>query len=411
MSAFVEIARTGCASIGRHPIRSAVTIAAVLSVLVPYLVGMGLVEGIRQEALVAIGSADGPGAIALPDLYVAGSRFGRRVPIRLAAAEDIRRFEGVVRVIPRIVGRVTLGKKDVEAVLVGLPQEELAEAITGATIGKVIEGQLPRTEPGGAPQLVLGSALAKELGQQIGGVIPPILRSSRGEKTPRIVGIFRTDSSMWQSRVVLTTFETAAELFDQQGLATDLLVHCRAGQPAEVSARIVREVRGVGDETGIGCEVILRSDLESLLPVGLGHRAGVFNLVFVVAFAVAILAILVISGFGLAERRRTIGILKATGWQTDQVLLRGLVEHLLLGLIGATASILLAFVWLKWFNGFWIAGVFVSGLEISPGIPVPFVLAPVPVLLAVLIACLLVTVGSVFSTWRTAVTSPAEAMR
>ena len=128
MSAFVEIARTGCASIGRHPIRSAVTIAAVLSVLVPYLVGMGLAEGIRQEALVAIGSADGPGAIALPDLYVAGSRFGRRVPVRLAAAEDIRRFEGVVRVIPRIVGRVTLGKKDVEAVLVGLPQEELAEA-------------------------------------------------------------------------------------------------------------------------------------------------------------------------------------------------------------------------------------------------------------------------------------------
>ena len=145
--------------------------------------------------------------------------------------------------------------------------------------------------------------------------------------------------------------------------------------------------------------------------MGLGHRAGVFNLVFVVAFAVAILALLVISGFGLSERRRTIGILKATGWQTDQVLLRGLVEHLLLGLIGATASILLAFVWLKWFNGFWIAGVFVSGLGTSPEIAVPFVLAPVPALLAVLIACLLVTIGSVFSTWRAAVTSPAEAMR
>ena len=411
MSAFIEIARTGCTAIGRHPIRSTVTIAAVLSVLVPYLVGMGLAEGVRQEALVAIGSVDGPDATALPDLYVSGSRFGRRVPIRLSAAEQISSFEGVVRVVPRIVGRVTLGAKDIEAILVGLPQEELAEAVDGTKIGRVIDGELPTSEPGGAPQLVLGSALAGELGQQIGGVIPPILRSSRGEKTPRIVGIFRTDSSMWQSRVVLTTFETAAELFDQQGLATDLLVHCRVGQPAEVSSRIVREVGGVGDETGIGCEVILRSDLESLLPVGLGHREGVFNLVFVVAFAVAILAILVISGFGLSERRRTIGILKATGWQTDQVLLRGLVEHLLLGLIGATASILLAFVWLKWFNGFWIAGVFVSGLGTSPEIAVPFVLAPVPALLAVLIACLLVTIGSVFSTWRAAVTSPAEAMR
>ena len=411
MSAFIEIARTGCTAIGRHPIRSTVTIAAVLSVLVPYLVGMGLAEGVRQEALVAIGSVDGPDATALPDLYVSGSRFGRRVPIRLSAVEQISSFEGVVRVVPRIVGRVTLGAKDIEAILVGLPQEELAEAVDGTKIGRVIDGELPTSEPGGAPQLVLGSALAGELGQQIGGVIPPILRSSRGEKTPRIVGIFRTDSSMWQSRVVLTTFETAAELFDQQGLATDLLVHCRAGQPAEVSSRIVREVGGVGDETGIGCEVISRSDLESLLPVGLGHREGVFNLVFVVAFAVAILAILVISGFGLSERRRTIGILKATGWQTDQVLLRGLVEHLLLGLIGATASILLAFVWLKWFNGFWIAGVFVSGLGTSPEIAVPFVLAPVPALLAVLIACLLVTIGSVFSTWRAAVTSPAEAMR
>ena len=70
----------------------------------------------------------------------------------------------------------------------------------------------------------------------------------------------------------------------------------------------------MGDETGIGCEVISRSDLESLLPVGLGHREGVFNLVFVVAFAVAILAILVISGFGLSERRRTIGILKAVSY-------------------------------------------------------------------------------------------------
>ena len=49
MAAFGEIARTGCASIGRHPIRSAVTIAAVLSVLVPYLVGLGVVEGIRLE--------------------------------------------------------------------------------------------------------------------------------------------------------------------------------------------------------------------------------------------------------------------------------------------------------------------------------------------------------------------------
>jgi len=107
---------------------------------------MGLAEGIRQEALVAIGSVDGPDATALPDLYVSGSRFGRRVPIRLSAVEQISSFEGVVRVVPRIVGRVTLGAKDIEAILVGLPQEELAEAVDGTKIGRVIDGELHITD-------------------------------------------------------------------------------------------------------------------------------------------------------------------------------------------------------------------------------------------------------------------------
>ena len=39
--------------------------------------------------------------------------------------------------------------------------------------------------------------------------------------------------------------------------------------------------------------------------------------------------------YTIAQRRREIGILKATGWQTDQILLRGLVESLALGLIGS----------------------------------------------------------------------------
>ena len=129
------------------------------------------------------------------------------------------------------------------------------------------------------------------------------------------------------------------------------------------------------------------------------------------AFAIGILVILITSGFGRPERRREIGILKATGWQTDEILVRSLVESLLLGLVSAAISILVAVVWLKWFNGFWIAGIFLAGVETQPTIAVPYVLAAQPAGLAVLIACLLVTTGSAYSTWRTAVTPPAEAMR
>ncbi len=414
MSSLLNIARTGSAAILLSPLRSAVTVLAVIAVLVPYLVGVGLVEGLRQEARIAIGVGIPAGEELLPDLYVAANQFGRRVPIPVALAEPIGNFDGVTRVVPRIVGRITLGKENVEAVLVGMPREELQRR--GSTIqrlAQLIDGQLPRSQHGEGPQLVIGSGLARQLDLQVGAVIPPIFRSGGGEKTPTITGIFHSDISPWQSQMILTTFESAADIFDQQGLATDLLVFCRRGQPESIRSRILQLMPGssTGDATSFRPSVTSRADLESLLPAGLGHREGVFNLLFVVAFAIGILVILITSGFGRPERRREIGILKATGWQTDEILVRSLVESLLLGLVSAAISILVAVVWLKWFNGFWIAGIFLAGVETQPAIAVPYVLAAQPAGLAVLIACLLVTTGSAYSTWRTAVTPPAEAMR
>ena len=125
MSSFLSIARTGSAAILLSPLRSVVTVLAVVAVLVPYLVGTGLVEGLRQEARIAIGADVTTGQEQLPDLYVAANQFGRRVPIPVSLAKTIGEFDGVIRVGPRIVGRITLGKDAVEAVLVGMPREEL----------------------------------------------------------------------------------------------------------------------------------------------------------------------------------------------------------------------------------------------------------------------------------------------
>src|SRR5262249_18516755 len=150
---------------------------------------------------------------------------------------------------------------------------------------------------------------------------------------------------------------------------------------------------------GVRPRVVARTDLAALLPQGLLQRDGIFTLLFVFAFAVAILVILVTSGVGLSERRREIGILKATGWQTDQLLVRSLVESLLLSLAGAAVSVLLACIWLTGLNGYWIAGIFPTGVDSVPGFDVPFRLTPLPALLAFLIALAVVMSGHLYSTW------------
>lgn len=398
MRYLLDIAGTGLAAVWLHPLRSAVSVLAVMAVLVPYLAGLGLSQGLQVEAEAS--------ARFGADLYVTGRRFGRPVPLPLGALPQIRRIEGVIEVVPRIVGEVALGREQVRAVLVGLPLERCA------AWGDCIEGELPQTRS--LNELVIGTSLARKLNLKIGDTLPPFYRNDReGSHLSRVVGIFKADAPLWQANLILTTFETAAHIFDQRDCATDVLVWCRPDSEASIGRAIEQDL-SFADPDGNGAihaAVTARQDLLALLPRGLLHREGVFNLHFLLAFVIGILVLLATSDIGRGERRREIGILKATGWQTDEILLRGLVESGALSLAGACVSLLLAWVWLRLGNGYGIAALFLSGAEMAPSFRVPFRMTPVPVVLAFVLAFAVVLIGTLYSCWRAAVTPPFEAMR
>jgi ABC-type lipoprotein release transport system permease subunit len=391
MARLLAVAQTGLASLLLHPLRALATTAAITSLLTPYVACLAISQGIKAEAQASVRAG--------ADLYVRGRQLRRSVPIRLSVADELRQLEGVVRVVPRIVGAVTLGAEDEPAVLVGLPAEEFPTNI------RCVSGRLPR--PGRSNELVIGTELAKRLALRTGSRIPPFYRSEQGERVSEVTGIFMSDAPLWQSRMMLTTLETAAAMFDVSDLATDLLVYCRPGYANAIAATVRRGLHSGELRT----EGTTRADLEALLQRDVLHREGIFNLHFVLAFAVGILVVLVTSGIGLTERRREIGILKATGWQTDELLLRGLTESFLLSLAGAALSIVLSALWLKLFNGFSIAAVFLPGAGVRPAFDVPNRFTPVPALLAFVLSFAVVLCGTLLSTWRAAKAAPLEAMR
>jgi ABC-type lipoprotein release transport system permease subunit len=397
MRRFVDIAWTGLVAVRLHPLRSAATLACLLVVLLPYSAGLALSQGLQAEAEAAIrGGAD---------LYVTGSQFGRTVPVPLTAVASIRRLDGVTAVTPRIVGSIVLGRSGEQAVLVGLPPDQFPQAAT------CIDGRL--SVDGNVHELVIGTELARRLRLDIGSVIPPFYRSDAGEKLSTVVGIFRTDVPLWQANLVLTTFDSAAAIFNQRGLATDLLVECRPGAEESVRSQIVQQIAlgPPGDENRVRSRVTARADLEALLPAGLLHREGVFNLIWLLALVVAILVVAVTSGFGLSHRRREIGILKATGWQTDEILLRSAVESVTLALLAAALALVLAWLWLAWLNGYGIAAVFFAGAGIVPSFAIPYRFAPVAALVPTGLALTVTLTGTLYSSWRAATVSPRDALR
>ena len=396
-SAALEVARAGVVAILLHRLRSGVSVAAVAAMLLPYIVGIGISRGVLDQAedSVRLGA----------DLYVTGERLGRPAPLPLSAVDALRQVPGVADVVPRTVAEVRLGRDRVSAVLVGLPAERFPAHV------RIVEGRLPRDGP--EHELVIGSELARRLGLSAGSPLPPFYRNPEGERVSRVVGLFRADLPIWQAHVVLTTLDTASAVFAEPQSVGQVLVSARPGYGDAVRGAILRmESLAPPGPTGLlRPRVVARDDLAAVFERRLTRREGVFTVHFLLAFAIGVPLVLVSTGFGLSERRREVGVLKATGWRTDEVLLRGFVESVTLGVAGASAAILLAFVWLRGLDGTGVAPIFIAGADAQPGFDVPFRLAPVPVLLAVVIALAVTTTGSLWSTWRAASAPPAEAMR
>jgi len=398
MLPIAAVARTGLDAAARHPLRSVAAIGCIVAVLTPFVAGLGISRGLADQAIssVALGA----------DLHVTGERFGRSVPIPLAAADLIHEVPGVTDVVPRIVAAIRIGRHRESAVLVGLPVETFPSSIS------CVEGRLPVA--GSANELAVGAQLARRLGISVGSALPPFYRNeAEGERVSTVVGVFRSDLPIWEASLVLTDIETAARIGDVRGVVSGFLVSA----PPEYQEAVAGKIAGLeslapGDPAGpIRARVVTREEATALIPEGVLARESVFNLHFVLAFALAIPLLLVTSGVGLAERRRETGLLKALGWHSDELLVRGLAESALLAALGASIAVLLAWTWLVPLNGWGIAGVFLAGPDLSPGFTVPFRLAPEPILLAYALSFVVTATGTLLSTWRAATAPPMEAMR
>lgn len=391
------ISKSGLDSVRIYPARTLATGLTLLVVLVPYFAGKGIAEGVHHDALISLESGG--------DLYLSSMRFGARVSVATDFIDRVASIPGVEQAIPRIIGRIVLGTDRHEAVVVGLPVESFPRVVT------CVKGRLP--EKGAAREFVVGSELAGSLNLNVDSSLPPFYRNRRGEGVSRIVGVFHSDVTIWQSKLMFCTIATAAEIFDESNYVTDVVVWCRPGYQRTV-ANAARKLAMEAESASEGVDrisVVSRDDLSSTVASWHSHSEGVFSLHYVFMLSAAMLVILVTSGAGLRERRREIGILKATGWQTDEVILRCLLENVMISLLSTCVATLVARIWLQFFNGYLIAGVYLSGVGLRPSFRIPFHLTVTDALTGFLVSTSVILVGALYPTWRSAIVSPMEAMR
>jgi ABC-type lipoprotein release transport system permease subunit len=397
MSGVLAIARSGVSAALLHRMRSAATIACVGAVLVPFVCGMAVSQGLTDEAADA--------ARFGADLVVTGVRYGRPAPVPLAAADALRAVPGVTAVRPRIVGALRIGAERHDAVVVGVDLDAAPNDV------RCVAGRM--FAPSARNELVFGSRLAARLHLAPGARVPPFYSDREGERVSEVVGVFRSDLPMWEANVILASLATAQRLFDERGTATQFLVSCAPAYVDEVRVAIGRvpSLAVAGSADPLRPRVVSRADAEADLARAAAFGQGVYALHFVLLFAAAIPLLVVASGAGLRERRREVGVLKMLGWGTDDVLLRAAAESLLLAAVAAAASVLLAALWLGPLHAWGIAAVLLPGADADPSFHVAWRMTPGPVTIASVLALVLVLVGTLPSNWRAASAEPMEAMR
>jgi len=361
-----------------------------MAILFPFLSAVSILEGVKAQSRLSVEEG--------ADIYVTTDMFGRNGMIPYGMDSEIEKIDGVIQAVPRVISRIYIEGK--LAVLLGIPIDEIPPSVS------FIKGAMPREGEiiigrGMADHLNAGTGDELSIGVRIATIIDHVPYIQK--KVFRISGIFDSASGIWASDLILMDIDEAISIYEMEDIVTDIAVYVRPGYAFSVAENIQK----ISSFFRVQTKDIARAYVEK----GFNTKGGIFVLLYTIAFALAIPVILVLSGFGPSGRRKEIGILKATGWQTIEVLEMVFLENIILALIAAPAALVISILWVRLFNAPLIAQIFISGAGSIASFPVPARFMPLPFMLSFFFALILNMVGSIYSTWKAAVVPPAEAMR
>ncbi len=354
-----------------------VTIASLSSVL--FLTG-----SLKNEASLLLQEA--------PDVIVQRTMAGRHELIPIDYAEKIQKIRGVGRVSPRYWGYYYDALVKANYTLMG--------GGSGTGTLELLQGRLPATDS----ECALGAGVADLRGSEESGELILVNSSNTGILF-NVTGIFQSASSLLTNDLIILTDEALVEFFGfPSGQATDIGVEVRnSSEIATVTAKIKQMFP---DSRPISKRELIRT-----YDMVFNWRSGMMLTVFSMAIiAFCIMAWDKATGIS-AEEKQEIGILKAIGWDTSDILALKCWEGLIIALSSFLLGITLAFVHIFFFDAFILAAV-IKGwsvlfpvFDLTPHLNLFHIFIMAFLSIAPYMAC------TVLPTWKAAITDPETVMR
>lgn len=330
-------------------------------------------EAMKKEASLILKSA--------PEMIVQHVLMGRYNPIPIDYIEKIKNIRGVISTDARLWGYYY-------------------DPVTGANYTLMV----PRKQMIAHGKIAIGSGVERIRKVSTGDIMT--FRAPDGQfRTFTIVGAFSTESELVSADLILLSEADFRDLFGlASSHATDIVVSVRNSKELSTIAKKITE-------TLPDTRPIVRDEMIRTYDSVFDWRGGLVIVLLIVSLlAFVIFAWEKASGLS-AEERREIGILKAVGWETSDVIALKAYEGSLVSFFSFTVGILLAYCHIFFFSAFLFAPALKGWSVIYPHFHIMPFIDPNQVAILFFLSVVPYTVATIVPSWKAAIVDPDLVMR
>jgi ABC-type lipoprotein release transport system permease subunit len=342
-----------------------------------------------------------------PDITVQGISGGRQTPIDTTYVGYIQEAPGITAVVERIWGYGNIGNTLLVIVGVDLQNTTQNVKVNPRNAYPLESGTF--LDPQSNNTVVIGKAVADLLGAKVGSVLT-ILTESNQARQYIVVGIFSSESSIYSADMILMNINEARVFFNMpEDKVTDLMVYISNIDSANKISLLNYAAREISDLPN--CRVVTKDVLLKAQETTYGDRSGFFSIVWIVLLiSVAIIAFnqTVVVGH---ESKFEVGLLKALGFSTSDIIQVRLVESLVLGTIAGAVGITIGILYDSLLGAPVIKDFMLGWATLYPSFPVPVLVSATTVLFTFAVTIVPLLFATVIQSWINATVDPDIAMR
>ncbi len=362
------------------------------------------VEFIREGVVTDVSSSVDEG----PDIVLQRLVGGRQVPIPETWISNVTGTTGVRVATPRVWGYSDVGSGSLLTIM-GVNATEYG-CMIGAVgtdilgVGRFLNESDYRKMIVGQGIVDMMAASAMPLQVQVGTLLSLI--TFDGELIEfDVIGIFSSESKIYSYDMILTDIQSAREVLGYENATfTDIAVWTNYGSDLNsVAFRL---------DTGISEARVLTSDaIRDLMLKAYSGRAGFTALLWVILLLSVVLLAFTVSSAGSEEARREVGLLKALGFDTVDVLEIRMLESVTMSLLGVSLGISFAIIFDFILGAPLLAGYILGwSLVLLPG-GIPLTISLSTIFTVYVVGLVPILVAAVIPSWRNAITEPDIVLR